>query len=139
MQTNQTSTTATAPTTAAIKIEIENTRRLRVRRVSEKALANRAITLAMEKGRAVILADHGGGVANKYGYPAETEGVVVVGYPDGTAVGKVVRLPANKVTLSGVFAAISGLRGLFDARFSSAKKQAVRNEFLAQVSSTAAA
>lgn len=116
--------------TPKITIEIEKPIRLRVRRVNENSIVAEAIAAAKEKGRPVIFARHGGSVANKYGYPAETEGAVCIAWPDGSARVSIVRLPANKVSLSGVFHAVTGFRGLFDDRFSNSKKAEVRKEFL---------
>ena len=109
---------------------IDNPIRLRVRRVSEASLAGEAVQKAKESKRAWIMVDNGGSVANKYGYPADTEGVVSVGFPDGSSWTKVVRLPANKVSSSGVFRTVYGETGLFDRRFSKCKKEQVKKEFL---------
>lgn len=74
--------------------------RLRVRRVDEQLIAELALTRAVEKRRPIIRADHGGGVANGYGYRAETETLVTVAFPDGRVVQWHGRAPANKVTLT---------------------------------------
>lgn len=86
------------------------TPRLRVRRVNFDHDA------AVEMGREAVTANkwrsrawHGGGVANKYGYPAETEAMVAVASPTGRVAVWWSRLPANKVTTFGAaFAALSG-------------------------------
>jgi hypothetical protein len=72
--------------------------RLRVRRVAEGTIAELAVAAAVEAGRPAIRADHGGGVANAYRYPAETETLVTVAFPDGRVVQWHGRAPANKVT-----------------------------------------
>lgn len=79
------------------------------------------------------MADHGGSVRNSYGYPAKTEGAVAVGLPDGRGYVCVDRLPANKVTLGGVFRTITGFSGLFDARFGWNKKAEAKAGFVAFV------
>lgn len=113
--------------------EIANQIRLIKRRVNEQALIDNAVQSAKESGKTIILADHGGSVANAYGFPAETEGCVAVATPEGQTWCRVVRLPANKVTLGGVFFAVTGFRGLFDNRFSTAKKAEVRRKFLSTI------
>lgn len=113
-----------------IKIESVPTVRLRVRRINEIALAQRALEAAKTEGKIKIFATHGGSVNNSYGYPADTEGAVCVAWPTGEATVRVVRLPANKVTQSGVFFAVTGFRGLFDARCSDQTKSQIRNDFL---------
>lgn len=60
---------------------------------------------------------HGGSVCNTYGYPAETEGCVIVASPRGTAHVIVRRLPANKVTARGVVATCLGSDSAWCARF----------------------
>lgn len=109
------------------------TRRLRVRRVDENAAIERACAISSETGRMAIHIAHGGSVNNSYGYPAETEGVVAAATPDGRVWCCVERLPANKVTLSGAFFAVTGLRGLFDHRFSDDKKAECRKRFFRQI------
>ncbi len=109
---------------------VSNPTRLRVRRVNEKSILNSVIAAAEAEGRPKIHATHGGGVANSYGYPADTEGVVAVGFPDGSGWVKVARLPANKVSLGGVFRRCTGFSGLFDDRFSKKTKAEVRRAFL---------
>ena len=112
-------------------IEIENERRLIVRRVDEHELLRDAIAKAFETGKPSIFARHGGSVANKYGWPADTEGALAIAFPDGRSYVEVVRLPANKVTLAGVFNRIFGEYGLFDCRFSAARKALVREKVIA--------
>lgn len=94
--------------------------RIRVRRARPiAAMAHDAIATASVEGHARHV-DHGGSVANCYGYPAETQaaGVSVVRVADhayrvlaGFAV-----LPANKVTRSGAAARTLGKRGPWDQR-----------------------
>jgi hypothetical protein len=116
-----------------IHIKVYSAPRLRVRKLDEINLTQEAINKAKELGRPYILCKHGGSVNNSYGYPAETEGGVAVGFPDGSAWCSVDRLPANKVTYSGVFKKIWGEAGLFDCRFSNSKKNQVKQEFLSFV------
>lgn len=95
--------------------------RLRVRKVNEKAVASQAASARR------IVVQHGGGVANRYGYPAATEAVVAV--PVGNAVVLFAsRLPANKVTHSGAIAAAvsSRFRAIFDGRYGEAKRAQAR-------------
>lgn len=98
--------------------EIENEIRLKVRRVDENQATQEALQLAKETGKAQVHISHGGSVANSYRYPAETEGCVVIAFPTGSFLCRVERLPANKVSDSGVFAKITGYRGYADLRFS---------------------
>lgn len=94
--------------------------RIRVRRARPiAAMAHDAIATASVEGHSRCV-DHGGGVANCYGYPADTQaaGVSVVRVADhayrvlaGFAV-----LPANKVTRSGAAAETLGYRGPWDDR-----------------------
>ena len=118
----------TAPETQIIR-EIPK-KRLRVRRVDEDAAAVAALDAAREKGRAVIKACHGGTVANSYGYPAETEGCISIAWPDGHIWQVVVRLPANKATLSGVFRHAWGKPGLFDDRYTRDHRRALAREVI---------
>lgn len=121
--------TAPATTEARIIREIPK-KRLRVRRVDEDAAAVAALDASREKGRAVIKACHGGGVANCYGYPAETEGCITIAWPDGHVWQRVVRLPANKVTFAGVFRCAWGEPGLFDDRYTRANRRALAREVI---------
>ena len=113
-------------------IYIDHPIRLRVRRVNEFAIIKEAIKKASELKCAYIVVNNGGSVSNNYGYPADTEGVICVGFMNGDSWTKVVRLPANKVSHSGVFNKV-WKRGLFDRRFSSNKMEQVKREFLAYV------
>lgn len=82
--------------------------RLRARRVDENRAAQVAIRQAKTTGKPVIYVTHGGGVANSYGYKADTEGCVAIATPDGRAVVWVGRLPANKVTPAAVCRRVGG-------------------------------
>lgn len=99
----------------------------------EIALAAAAARHAVETGRVAIHVRHGGGVAYAYAYPAETEGVVVVAFPDGRAAVWCGRLPANKVTGSGVVATCVGgqYRAIADNRFGDAAARAARASLIA--------
>ena len=91
--------------------------RLRVRRVEEHSLAEHTLARARKHNRVAVSVRHGGSVANSYGYPAETEGAVAIAAPDGRVWVGVERLPANKVTLSGVVSAVLGGQSPWRARF----------------------
>jgi hypothetical protein len=110
--------------------------RIRVRRArSIAAMASDAMASALVEGHARIVT-HGGGVANCYGYPAETQaaGVSVVRVADdayrvfaGFAV-----LPANKVTRSGAAAETLGYRGPWDDRCGSKRARLDRLDIIAE-------
>ena len=94
--------------------------RIRVRRARPIGLmAADAIEKASTSGHARLV-DHGGRVANSYGYPAYTQaaGVSVVRVADGVyrVYAGFAELPANKVTLSGAAARTLGRRGPWDNR-----------------------
>jgi hypothetical protein len=98
----------------------QQSNRIRVRRArSITAMALDAISTASVEGHARHV-DHGGGVANCYGYPAETQaaGVSVVRVADGVfrVLAGFAILPANKVTRSGAAAETLGYRGPWDDR-----------------------
>lgn len=102
-------------------------KRLRVRRVDEVALAARAREAAVAQGKWKILIQHGGGVANAYKYPADTEAALAVASPTGCVVVWMNRLPANKVTLGGAASkCLPGSRALFDDRYGETAKEAAR-------------
>lgn len=108
-------------------------RRLYVRRVNEQALAERTLEVAVTRpsGTAIRVTD-GGGVANNYGYPAETECVVAVAIDAETVVLYGGRRAANKVTSCGA-AGVAGASDLFDGRISDeARKRAVRQSVIAR-------
>lgn len=94
---------------------------------------------AREKGRPITYVSHGGGVANAYKYPAETEGRVEVAFPDGAAVTWLTTLPANKVTLSGVLSSCGLDHRACDARYSAANQadgwQAIREAAAVELAS----
>lgn len=101
---------------AQIKIVMaldESSPRARTRRINVAAPAARALSSGM------ITVAHGGSVANSYGYPAWTQGVVVVPVSDTCVVAWTVELPANKVTHSGVLARCIGdhVRAVLDVRY----------------------
>ena len=102
-------------------------RRLRVRSVNEFALAERVADRSLEKGRAAIHCTHGGGVANRYGYPASTEAVLAVALDAQTVVLWARRLPANKVTLAG---AAGKYADLYDGRTGKERTDAARTQLL---------
>ena len=102
--------------------------RLKVRKVDEAEVVSRAIRRANETNKPVFELAHGGSVGNSYHWPAETEGCVALATPEGVVWCRTVRLPANKVTLGGVFAKATGVRGPFDARFSKRNQRLLLNE-----------
>lgn len=107
-------------------------RRLRVRAVNEDSVAALAAELAAKRGEPAIVVRHGGDVANRYGYPAATEGVVAVALSPYLVVVAGCRLPANKVTYAGVLAACVGqlARPLLDNRFGDAATVAARKAII---------
>lgn len=68
---------------------------------------------------------HAGSVPNCYDYPALTSGVLICANPDGQVCVWFCRLPANKVTLSGVCrnAGVSGAAPLYDRRYGQAAER----------------
>ena len=94
--------------------------RIRVRCArSIPAMVADAVATASVEGHARIVT-HGGGVANCYGYPADTQaaGVSVVRVSDTAyrVLAEFDVLAANKVTLSGAAACTLGKRGPWDQR-----------------------
>lgn len=112
------------------------TRRLRVRRVDEHALAT-AVSASEKPGWYASIRT-GGSVANKYGYPASTEAALAVRAPSGQVVVWMARLPANKVTNGGAAdACLLGARALFDRRYTAdetrtAAWRVVKTQFVAE-------
>ena len=91
--------------------------RLRVRRVDTDKLVASAIAQAAFEGKPRVDVEHGGEVANSYGYRAETEAALVVAFPDGSHVLWTARVPANKVTWAGAASACCPVaRDLYDGR-----------------------
>ena len=93
---------------------------IRVRRArSIPAMVADAVLTASVEGHSRCV-DHGGGVANCYGYPADTQaaGVSVVRVSDTAyrVLAAFAVLAANKVTLSGAAACTLGKRGPWDQR-----------------------
>ena len=79
--------------------------------------------------------DHGGGVANCYGYPAYTQAIGVSVVRTGETSYRVLAdytdLPANKVTRSGAAAATLGHRAPWDERYSAATTRLDRLDLVA--------
>lgn len=99
-------------------------RRLRERRVDEESLARSVGERALAADDWVVDVDHGGGVANAYGYPAETECVLAVSDPFGIVVVWTNRVRANKVTYRGAAeACVSGAGDVFDLRVKSPERK----------------
>jgi hypothetical protein len=101
-------------------------RRLKERRVHETGFATWAQIHAKENP--VIEIDHGGDVAGSYGYPAQTEAIVTVAFPNGDVVQWGCRLRANAVTHGGILATCLGnwARAFGDDRFGEARREEVR-------------
>lgn len=99
--------------------------RLRVRKIDESFIITNAIKDSKRKNIPVIHVRHGGTVANKYGYPAETECLMVVAFPCGDYCAYSSRIPANKATYSGVARACYGedAKYIFDNRVSDEKSR----------------
>jgi hypothetical protein len=110
-------------------------RRLRERRVDEHYEASFAQNLSTrtDQGPALIKVIHGGDVASSYGYPACTEGLVTVAFPNGDVYQWGARLPANAVTKSGVLAACVGdwARPISDERFNSTRVIETQEQLIA--------
>lgn len=103
-----------------IKIEELQVPRLRVRRIDEMSIAQQAQRRAIEENRWVIWIEHGGGVANCYGYPAETECALVVSDPCGCVFVWTGRTSARGVTdRSAAESCFPGSGDLFDGRVKS--------------------
>jgi hypothetical protein len=81
--------------------KFKSKRRLRARRIDEDALVAQVKQSALSKNDWSVHVVNGGGVANAYKYPAETEAALAVSDPQGNVVLWLARLPANKVTLYG--------------------------------------
>jgi len=122
--------------TTIIKIiSDDRTGRITARTVNLVGMAAEAAAKAAETNQPVMIARHGGSVCNSYGYPADTEGAVVVAIPhDGAVVVAcyATQLAANKVTLSGVAATAVGnfARPLWDARHNSEAKNAAKSKLI---------
>ncbi len=97
--------------------------RLRVRRINEQSFAASSIANATP-GKWAADTRTGGSVANKYGYPADTEGALAVVTPEGHCVVWIARLPANKVTSRGAAAAcVKSAGDIFDSRVTSKERR----------------
>jgi len=95
--------------------------RVTARVVDLQLFADRTARQAVERGQPVVVTTTGGSVANKYGYPAETDAVLCVAFPDGRAILWATRIAANKSTLSGAAGAaapraLGAVWQLFDGR-----------------------
>lgn len=108
----------------------------KARIVSDSILRDTAMAAARSKGRRAWEYQHGGGVANKYGYPASTDAVVCVGLRLDTEIVVVMwatEIPANKVTLGGVMASCLGneCRPVCDDRYGDDAKDRARKSIYA--------
>ena len=121
--------------TPNVIIDCKPTPRLRKRRLDEHSIATLAIGRARELNETVITTFCGGEVGDHYGYSAKTEGALVIAWPNGTAIVRVVKLPANKVRAAGIAAAASppgiDARALFDGRYSVRRREEVRTRLAA--------
>lgn len=114
--------------------------RLRVRTVNADRVARSVAQLALAEGRWAYDVEHGGGVANKYGYPALTSAVFAASDPRGNVVVWMARLPANKVTYGGAAAACCGRAGvLYDRRYTDAAKITAAEQYVREAHATALA
>lgn len=122
---------STDTTTSYATHYISDTRsgRILARCVPDDSVIRRCVEDACKSPRKrATRAAHGGGVNNSYGYPAQTEAILVVAMEIGQEMHCAVyaaQLPANKVTLSGAAAAAyddDAVRPLFDARYGAAAK-----------------
>ena len=109
--------------------------RIRVRRARAiAAMASDAVATASAEGHATCV-DHGGGVPNCYGYPADTQaaGVSVVRVADDAyrVYAAFAVLPANKITRSGAAAKTLGHRGPWDDRCGSKRAHLDRLDVIA--------
>lgn len=103
-----------------LTLDIFPARRLVVRKIRNlEAKAAAVLATARKHGTIQVCVYCGGSVANKYGYPAETEGAVVIAHPDGRVLVRVRRLPANKVTDAGIVRVCLGGRSPWLAYFDS--------------------
>lgn len=97
--------------------------RLKVRRVDEVRVGEAARKRSLEKRVWCVELDHGGSVANKYGYPASTECALALSDPNGLTVVWLSRAPANKITMRGAAeACVIGAGPLWDLRVRSKEK-----------------
>jgi hypothetical protein len=78
---------------------------------------------------------HGGGVANKYGYPATSQVVFIGATADGRAVVKITAITANKITYGGAIAAVMGdqSRPMCDERFGGKRTESAKEYVRQQV------
>jgi len=110
--------------------------RLRVRKVREDEVLEKCIKDAQKNpGVLTHRIQHGGGVANAYNYPAETEWVFVAAIVrDGITYARrwVGRIPANKVTFGGIANRL-GVRALYDCRYGNATTTAAEETLLRQL------
>lgn len=108
------------------RIEDSRTGKIRVRCTSDQYQIDQAAEKAAATGKPSVRCQHGGAVCNSYGYPAQTEAVLVVAIPRGAHVMVALygaQLSANKVTLCGAAnACVSGAGLLFDGRANAATK-----------------
>jgi hypothetical protein len=121
--------------TPNIIIDCKPTPRLRKRRLDEHGIAVQAVGVARELGETVVTTFCGGEVGDHYGYSAKTEGALVIAWPDGTVIVRVVKLPANKVRPAGIAAAAAppgiNARAAFDGRYSLKRREEARTHLAA--------
>lgn len=97
--------------------------RLRERTVDELSVARVLLSEHYKNKNFRIRVGHGGGVANKYGYPAESTAVACTKDPNNNVIINMTRIPANKITYAGTVAACLGedARPIFDERYGEEK------------------
>ena len=105
--------TSSTPATFPLILNVPTTR-LRVRRIDEDAIAAHVASM---DGQWHARVTNGGGVANAYKYPADTEAALAVCDSVGRVIVWMGRLPASKVTRRGsAKACLSSSCDLFDDR-----------------------
>lgn len=117
-------------------VDDERSSRRRVRTLSLERVVSQAVAEVARDGRPAVFAHHGGTVPNNYGYPAVTDGIVVVAIPHNGAVyakAVAVNVSANKATAAGVAASCGFRRAMFDRRYSWETARAAHSATLAEV------
>jgi len=108
-----------------------NNSRLRARTVAVELILARVIRDAV-KNQLGFRVEHGGTVANAYGFPATSEGGAAVarvlwdteGEVVGVAYCRYGRFPANKLSLRAVSSVLLGEPALYDRRVGDSKRKA---------------
>ena len=87
--------------TTICKQDLRNTKR-QARVLDTNSEVGVTLSRAIADEHAVVRVIYAGSVPSNCGYPALTDGMVIVGFPDGDAVVWACELPANKATRAGV-------------------------------------